>query len=151
MTPRSSVELSSDRGCIRCEGVSRPAPRPAGDMEELDNGCCEPLAKLPLPGPLPGDRETGLKGAEMPPVACSGKRGMEAGADDAGMAAELGTGSLSVWLWEEIGGEMAPVVTVRRLSCVDSSWSIAPHCDEGTSNGMPMELCEEDGSMSNGM
>lgn len=57
----------------------------------------------------------------------------------------------SVWLWMETGGEVAPVVTVRGLSCVDSSWSIAPRCEEDKSTGMLTELCAEEGRDSRGM
>ena len=56
---------------------------------------------------------------------CSGRRGIEvaaaAGALEAPSrgAVQEGPAARSVWLWVETAGEMAPVVTVRGLSCVD--------------------------------
>ena len=75
-----------------------------------------------------------------------------------------GPATRSVLLWVETGGDIAPVVTVRGLSCVDSmldallepcevgsNWSIAPRCEVGSSTGMLTELCAEEGRESSGM
>lgn len=67
--------------------------------------------------------------ARMPVVQVwSGRRGIVATAAAATAACAVagnvvlveGPAGRSVWLWVEMGGEMAPVVTVRVLSCVDN-------------------------------
>jgi hypothetical protein len=87
--------------------------------------------------------------ARMPVMqVCSGKRGITAGGGDARLH--------SRWLGLDEGGDTAPVVTVRGLSCGDSwvgagSWSIAPRWLGGKSKSMPMDECVDEGSESSSM